>query len=146
MRTNCGDFINQVFNRNNTMLSKNFFNKTVVGKGDSLLIDLSIASLVDKSFDGFTRRISKLYEIYPKVMYGSTLLKRLVVALLTLTKAPLWSCLSLKSLRILTVRGLSLLTPLILTTKATLGAAGTWICPLALAALRAAISYLWDLE
>lgn len=89
MRTNCGDFINQVFNRNNTMLSKNFFNKTVVGKGDSLLIDLSIASLVDKSFDGFTRRISKLYEIYPKVMYGSTLLKRLVVALLTLTKAPL---------------------------------------------------------
>lgn len=58
-------------------------------------------------------------------MYGSTLLKRLVVALLILTNAPLCSCLNLRILSILTVRGLSLLTPLILTTKATLGAAGT---------------------
>lgn len=64
---------------------------------------------------------------YPKVMYGSTLLNKLTVALLILTKAPLLSCLSLKSLRILTVLGLSLLTPRILTTKANLGSAGTKI-------------------
>ena len=70
---------------------------------------------------------------YPKVMYGSTLLKRLTEALLILTKAPLWSCLSLKSLRILVVLGLSLTTPLILTTKANFDSAGTKICPVSLA-------------
>ena len=66
-------------------------------------------------------------------MYGSTLLKRLTAALLILTKAPLFNCLSLKSLRILTDLGLSLLTPRILTTKANLGSAGTKICPVNLA-------------
>jgi hypothetical protein len=70
-------------------------------------------------------------------MYGSTLLKRFTVALLILTKAPLCNCLSLKSLRILVVLGLSLTTPLILTTKANLGSAGTKICPLNLACLLA---------
>ena len=81
-------------------------------------------------------------EGYPKVMYGSTLLRRFTVALLILTKAPLWICLNLRSLKILTDLGSSLLTPLILITKATLGWAGTWICPLCLAALRAATP--WD--
>ena len=76
-------------------------------------------------------------------MYGSTLLKRLAEALLILTKAPLCNCLSLKSLRILTDLGLSLLTPRILTTKANLGSAGTKICPLNLACLLALISDFW---
>lgn len=62
---------------------------------------------------------------YPNVMYGSTFLKRMVDALLTLTKVPLWSCLSLKSLKILMVFGLSLLIPLILMTNAILDSAGT---------------------
>ena len=73
-------------------------------------------------------------------MYGSTLLNKLAEALLTLTKAPLCNCLSLKSLRILTDLGLSLLTPRILTTKANLGSAGTKICPVNLACLLAVVS------
>jgi len=77
-------------------------------------------------------------------MYGSTLLNKLTEALLILTKAPLWSCLSLKIRRILTDLGLSLLTPLILTTKANLGSAGTKICPLNLACLLAVISACWE--
>ena len=79
------------------------------------------------------------HNIYPKVIYGSTFLRRLVVALLILTKAPLWSCLSLSNLKILTDRGSSLLIPRILITKATRGWAGTWICPLTFAALLALI-------
>ena len=75
-------------------------------------------------------------------MYGSTLLKRLTVALLILTKAPLCNCLSLNNLRILTDLGLSLLTPRILTTKANLGSDGTKICPVNLACLLALISAL----
>ncbi len=77
-------------------------------------------------------------------MYGSTLLNKLTEALLILTKAPLWSCLSLKSLRILVVLGLSLTTPLILTTKANLDSAGTKICPVNLACLLAVISALCE--
>ena len=78
-------------------------------------------------------------------MYGSTFLNKLVVALLILTKVPLWSWRSLRSLKILTVLGSSLLIPLILITKATLGWAGTWICPLALADLLIASSSWVDL-
>ncbi len=77
-------------------------------------------------------------------MYGSTFLSKLLVALLTLTNAPLWICLSLKSLRIRTDLGSSLLTPRILMTKATLDWAGTWICPLTFAALLAASSVETD--
>jgi hypothetical protein len=73
-------------------------------------------------------------------MYGSTLLRRLVAALLTLTKAPLCNCLSLNIRRILTDLGLSLLTPRILMTKANLDSAETKICPLNLACLLAVIS------
>jgi len=64
-------------------------------------------------------------EGYPKVMYGSTFLRRLDEALLTLTKVPLWICLSLSNLKILMTFGLSLLIPLILTTNASLDWAGT---------------------
>ena len=38
------------------------------------------------------------FEGYPKVMYGSTFLSRFDEALLTLTKVPLWICLSLSNL------------------------------------------------
>ncbi len=65
-------------------------------------------------------------------------------ALLTLTKAPLCNCLSLKSLRILTHLGLSLLTPLILITKANFDSAGTKICPVNLAFLLAWVSAFLD--
>ena len=64
-------------------------------------------------------------EGYPKVMYGSTLLNKLEEALFTLTKTPLWICLNLNNLRILIDLGLSLLIPLILTTKANFDSAGT---------------------
>jgi hypothetical protein len=62
---------------------------------------------------------------YPKVIYGSTLLMRLIEALFTLTKAPLCNCLNLKILKILTDLGFNLLTPRILTINANLGSAGT---------------------
>jgi len=68
---------------------------------------------------------------------------RLTEALLTLTKAPLCNCLSLKILRILTDLGLSLLTPLILTMNANLGSAGTKICPVNLACLLAVSWACW---
>jgi hypothetical protein len=70
---------------------------------------------------------------YPKVINGSTLLRRLAEALLTLIKVPLFNCLSLKILKILTLLGLSLFTPLILTTNANLDSAGTKIWPVSLA-------------
>ncbi len=60
-------------------------------------------------------------------MYGSTLLNKLTLALLILTKVPLCSCLNLNILKILVVLGLSLTTPLILTTNANLASAGTKI-------------------
>lgn len=66
------------------------------------------------------------------------------MALLILTKAPLWSWRSLRSLKILTDLGSSLLIPLILMTKATLGWAGTKICPVNLAFLLAVISSAVD--
>lgn len=68
----------------------------------------------------------------------------MTVALLILTKAPLCNCLSLNSLRILTVLGLSLTTPLILTTNASLGSAGTKIWPVNLACLLELISAFWE--
>jgi len=70
---------------------------------------------------------------YPKVMYGSTLLKRFTEALLILTKDPLCNCLNLNSLKILTLLGLSLFTPRILTMNANFDSAGTKIWPVSLA-------------
>ena len=64
--------------------------------------------------------------------------------MLTLTKAPLWSCLSLNNLRILVTLGLSLMIPLILTTNANLDSAGTKICPVNLAFLLACVSACWE--
>ena len=40
------------------MFSKGSFNEFVVGEGDSLLIDLSIASFVEQFLDGFSGGIS----------------------------------------------------------------------------------------
>ena len=68
-------------------------------------------------------------------MYGSTLLNKLILALLSLTNTPLWSCLNLKSLRILVTLGFNLLIPLILITKAILASAGTYKDPESLAYL-----------
>ena len=62
---------------------------------------------------------------YPNVMNGSTLLNKFTDALFTLTKVPLCNCLNLKSLKILTDLGLSLLIPLILMTNANFDSAGT---------------------
>ena len=42
------------------MLSKGSFNESVVGKRDSLLVDLPISSLVDEFFDGLSGGITKL--------------------------------------------------------------------------------------
>jgi len=66
-------------------------------------------------------------------MYGSTLLKRFTEALLILTNEPLCNCLNLNNLKILTLLGLSLLTPRILTMNANFDSAGTKIWPVSLA-------------
>ena len=54
------DFIDEVFYRNNAMFSKSTLNKPVVGEGNSLFVDLAVASLVDDFSDGFSWGISKL--------------------------------------------------------------------------------------
>merc|ERR1711868_143969 len=59
------------------------------------------------------------------------------VALLSLTKTPLWSCLSLRSCKIFFGFGASLLIPLILIMNATFGWASTKKLPAALASLLA---------
>ena len=140
MWSNCINFVNQIFNGSDSMLWKTIFNEFIVRKRNSLFIDFPKSSFVDELLYSFSRRISKLNIFYPKVMYGSTLLRRLTEALLSLTKVPLCNCLRRRSLRILTIRGFSLLIPRILMTKATLASAATWICPVSLACLLAFIS------
>jgi len=45
------DFVDQVFNTDDTVLTKNLFNNFVGSDGDSLLVDLSETSLVDQVGD-----------------------------------------------------------------------------------------------
>ena len=48
------------------MLSEGSFNESVVSQRNSLFIDFSISSLVDKFFDGFSGRITKLLSFIPE--------------------------------------------------------------------------------
>jgi len=54
VRSNSVDFIDEVFNSLNSTLAQNFFNGVVGFKGNSLPLDFTIASLEDKSSDGFS--------------------------------------------------------------------------------------------
>lgn len=43
-----GDFVNDIFDGDDTVLSEGSLNDSVGGEGDSLLVDLSVTSLVDE--------------------------------------------------------------------------------------------------
>ena len=51
-RTASDNFVDQVFNTDDSVLSKGFLNNFVIGKRNSASVDLSIASLVDKLPNG----------------------------------------------------------------------------------------------
>jgi len=51
--TNSHDLVDQVFHADNTVLAKIVLDQLIVGESNSLLVDLSISSLVDKLSDGF---------------------------------------------------------------------------------------------
>lgn len=59
MRSNCIDFVNQIFNTGDTEFAQNLFNNTVVSKGCSLLVNFTISSFIYKFSDGFSGRIAK---------------------------------------------------------------------------------------
>lgn len=51
VRSNSDDFVDEVFNTGNTVLSKLLFDNAVVSKRDSWSLDLSITSLVNELLD-----------------------------------------------------------------------------------------------
>ncbi len=59
VRTNSVDFVNQIFNVVDAMLSKWFSYNGVWWERDSLSVDFTISSLEDKFSNGFSWRISK---------------------------------------------------------------------------------------
>jgi hypothetical protein len=50
--TNCGDFVDQVFDTDDVVLAQSLFNDGVVTESDALLVDLGISTLVDEFTDG----------------------------------------------------------------------------------------------
>ena len=58
VRTNGGNFVNEIFNTNNVVLAKRLFNDSIVRDGDTLLVDLGISMLVDQTTDGLQVRIT----------------------------------------------------------------------------------------
>ena len=53
------DFVDQILNAFDVVLAQVLLNHVVVGDGDSLLVDLTIAPLVNQLFDGLSGWISK---------------------------------------------------------------------------------------
>jgi len=53
------DFVDQIFNTDDAILTKSLFNDLIGGNGDSLLIDLSVSSLVDHVGDGMSGGITE---------------------------------------------------------------------------------------
>lgn len=57
VRTNGVDFMNKIFNADNTVLTKSSFNDVVV-ETESLVVDLTVSTLVDKLADGSKTRVT----------------------------------------------------------------------------------------
>ena len=57
VRTYGVDLVDQIFEGSDVVFSKTILDESVVSEGDSLSVDFAIASLVDKSLDGFSGRI-----------------------------------------------------------------------------------------
>lgn len=53
------DFIDQIFNGRDSLLSEGFLNQSIGGKRDTLPVNFAISSLKDKFADGFAGRISE---------------------------------------------------------------------------------------
>lgn len=58
VRTNSVDFVDQVFNRQDTVLTQRSFNDRVVRQSNSLLVDLTETSLVNQLSDGRQRWVT----------------------------------------------------------------------------------------
>ena len=52
------DFVYEVFDTSDSVLAEGSFNEGVVGQGNSLFIDLSVSSLVDKFLNGLSGRVT----------------------------------------------------------------------------------------
>lgn len=59
VRSDSVDFVDQIFNTDDAILTKSLFNDLIGGNGDSLLIDLSVSSLVDHVGDGMSGGITE---------------------------------------------------------------------------------------
>lgn len=53
-----GDLVHEVLDRKDVVLAKALFDDSVVGKGNALLVDLSIATLVDQLADRLQVRLA----------------------------------------------------------------------------------------
>jgi len=53
------DFVDQIFNADDSVLTKSLFNDFVGSNGDSLLVDLTVTSLVDQVRDGVSGGVAE---------------------------------------------------------------------------------------
>mmetsp|Transcript_60618 Transcript_60618/g.69214 ORF Transcript_60618/g.69214 Transcript_60618/m.69214 type:complete len:220 (-) Transcript_60618:34-693(-) len=74
VRSTGENFVDQIFNADDTVLAQNFFDDTVVGEGESLSVELTVTSLVDQISDGLEGRItvSDIGLDLTQHVYGST--------------------------------------------------------------------------
>jgi len=56
--SNSEDFVDQILDRNDTILAKALLDELVVGQGDALAVDLAVSALVDELADGLEVRLS----------------------------------------------------------------------------------------
>ena len=49
---NSEDLVHEILNREDVVLAESLFNNLVVGEGNTLLVDLAVAALVDELADG----------------------------------------------------------------------------------------------
>jgi hypothetical protein len=54
------DFVDQIFNTDNTVFTQNLFDRTVVLKSNSLSLNFTVASFIDEFSDGISGGISKV--------------------------------------------------------------------------------------
>lgn len=57
-RSDGSDFVDDIFDRDDTVLAERLLDDGVGGKGDTLLVDLSVTSLVDEFSDSLEVRLS----------------------------------------------------------------------------------------
>ena len=68
MWANGVDFVDQIFEGGNSVLAESVLDESVVGERDSLLVDFTETSFINEFANSFTRWISILFNLYPKVI------------------------------------------------------------------------------